>query len=114
MGVFHGTILIRRISTGRIDVVAKLLEESANLGIVVHFAALIQMDVLIGNLRSMRNQPLLEPVDQGTFSDANSAIECTSEVVFDHGETSFTIETLVGGSTGFVFGCLTSECKINR
>ena len=61
----------------------------------------------------MANEPLAEPVDRSSLSDANSTVEATGKVILDNKKTGFAVESLAGSGARLVFGGLmTSEHEI--
>jgi hypothetical protein len=71
---------------------AKFLEESMDAWIVAEFPILVQMCVLVLDLRGMGNKPLAEPVDGRAFGNVDGTIKSAGKMVLDHDEAGFTIE----------------------
>jgi hypothetical protein len=102
MRAFHRTVLMRDISTSRINVVTEFLEQCTNFRVVVEFTTLIEANALVGNRGRMADEPLAETVDGSTFGDADGAVEGTREVVWNINKTGFAIESFASSSARFI------------
>jgi hypothetical protein len=114
MGTFDRAVLMRATGTGGLDVIAKFLEEFAELGVMKQFTTLVNHDIFVGDVKNIVfGKPRTEPVNRSSFRNTADTIQFTGGMISDKQIAGLTVETREVSGTGFVLRLLANKTKIN-
>jgi hypothetical protein len=115
MGALTRTILMRRVGTSELDLVAKIGESFANLVTLAEFTTTIHAYIFLGTNRGIVSKPTVKPIDRRSFGSKCASENTATVVVSDEDVTGFrTIEAHKIIETFWVTAPLNHKCKINR
>jgi hypothetical protein len=96
MGTFTRTILVRRVGSGRFDVIASIFEEINYLTTATKIVTKVKVYIFVGkiNRKTIEGKPAIQKIDGGSLGAKSFTIKSAAVMIGYQTVASLTIETL--------------------
>ena len=113
VAALDGTVLVRRVGTGKLYGVPKILKKFNDATTATEFTTLIETDSFVGDIGIKPCEPLIEEFNGWAFIDERLSVYHTTIVVRDEDVTSFTFDADIRNVPIRIFRFLYDECHVD-
>jgi hypothetical protein len=108
-------VLMRRVSSGRLDSVASIFKKSTEFTTTSKLTTKIHADIFVSNIlaTAMLGKPAIDEIDWRSLTTEGLSVKCTTLVIGEQDVTTLTVETQQAEHAVAVFRSLHNKTHIN-